>query len=623
MSNTEKPVDLLGINVETGWKCDFRCKDCYRFFDCPLPQRSNFYQGGRIETIANNLSDVKHIIAVMSGKGGVGKSVISANLALALAKRGYSSAIMDSDIYGPSIPSILGINGGRLKIGRKGIVLPQGPLGVKIASMAFLLEDDSAVTWLSDLKRSTQELFLANTDYGPLDYLIIDMPPGTGSETVNLLKYLPQITGVIIITAPSDIAAQVVHRCISLCLRARVPIIGLIENMGSFTCPRCGKGFMLDHSAADRLSEETKVPLLGKIARDPLVVSAADRGVPFVLEYPDSKVSKDFLGIVDQVEGITGGKGQRTETSERPPEDQLSEIVEINVGHSCDGQSCFICTRYFQCTLPKKYDLSRGPIFNHIKKAMRGIKHKIAIMSCKGGVGKSTFAANLAVALSRQGSMTTILDCDFHGPCIPKILGVEGLGLKIGRKGIVPASGNTNVGVMSLAFLIQSDEAITWFDALKKVTVEQFLNNVDYGNLDYLIIDLPAGTGVESYGLLQNTPDLDGVVIITLPSENPQEVARRSVALCRQAKVPVIGLVENMSTFVCPRCNEASRFCGTKASKDLARKIEVPFLGEMPLDNSIPHSCDEGVPFIIKYPESNATLSLLHILDKIRRTVEE
>ncbi|MFC1980314.1 P-loop NTPase [Chloroflexota bacterium] len=625
MANENKLVDLLRINAEIGWKCDFRCQDCHRFFECPLPQKIKFYQGGRIETITKNLSNVKHIIAVTSGKGGVGKSIISANLAVALAKRGYCTAIMDSDIYGPSIPSILGVDGGKLKSGTKGIVPPQGPLGVKIVSMAFLLGYDSAVTWLSDLKRSAQELFLANTDYGPLDYLIVDMPPGTGSETVNLLKYLPQITGVLIVTAPSDVTGQVVHRCISLCQQAKVPIIGLIENMSSFTCPQCGNDFMLDHSSTDMLSEETRVPLLGKIARDPLVVSAADRGLSFVLEYPDSKASKDLLGIVDKIEGVTGGKGQETEaeTSERPPENQLLEIVEINAGSSCYSQSCFNCTRYFQCVLPKKYDLYNSLIFQKIKESMSGIKHKIAIMSCKGGVGKSTFAANLAVALSQQGSATTILDCDFHGPCIPRILGVEGQGLKIGRKGIVPASGYYNVGVISLAFVIQPDEAVTWFDSLKKVTVEQFLNNVDYGNLDYLIIDLPPGTGAESYSLLQNTPNLDGVIIITLPSESPQEVARRSVALCRQANVPVIGLVENMSTFLCPSCKKTSRLCGTKAAKDLARKIKVRFLGEMPFDNSITNSCDEGVPFVVKYAESAGTRSLLQILEKVRKTVED
>ena len=253
---------------------------------------------------------------------------------------------------------------------------------------------------------------------------------------------------------------------------------------------------------------------------------------------------------------------------------------------------------------------------------MSGVKHKIAVMSCKGGVGKSTFAANLAAALAQKGRTTAILDCDFHGPSIPKILGVEGKGLKIGRKGIVPVSGSSNVGVISLAFLLQVDEAVTWFDSLKKVTVEQLLSGVRYGNLDYLVIDLPPGTGAESYGLLQCTPDLDGTVIITLPSENPQAVARRSFGLCRQAKVPVLGIVENMSRFVCPNCNNISKMCGAKKARNLAHKIGVTFLGDIPLDNNIFKSCDEGVPFVIKYPESVAARSLLKIVDKLQEAVE-
>ncbi|MEE9400059.1 MAG: P-loop NTPase, partial [Dehalococcoidales bacterium] len=185
MNEQYEPVDLIRINAELDWKCNFRCEDCYRFFDCPSPRKQEFYRSSRMKAMAKNLSNIGHIIVVMSGKGGVGKSIISANLAVALANRGYSVAVMDSDLCGPSIPSVLGVNGRRLKSGPRGIVPPQGPLGIKIVSCAFLLGEDDCLTWLSDLKRSAQELFLANTDYGYLDYLIIDMPPGTGSETVN------------------------------------------------------------------------------------------------------------------------------------------------------------------------------------------------------------------------------------------------------------------------------------------------------------------------------------------------------------------------------------------------------------------------------------------------------
>ncbi|MCP4682979.1 MAG: Mrp/NBP35 family ATP-binding protein [Desulfobacterales bacterium] len=585
-----------------------------------MPHRQDFYKGTGIKAIADNLRDVKHIIAVMSGKGGVGKSIISANLAIALADNGYSVAIMDSDLYGPSIPSILGIEDGHLLSGPKGIVPPQTSLGIKVVSMDFLLKNNGPITWLSDLKRSAQEIFLANIDYGHLDCLIIDMPPGTGSETVNLLKYLPQMTGVVMVTMSSDIAEQVVHRCITLCQKAAVPIIGLIENMSHLICPHCGKTYSIEQGSSDLLAQEVGVPLLGKIPRDQLIVEAADKGTSFLLEYPDSGATNNFLTIASKIEQITGGKLNNTvsETDQVPDKSKLLKIIEINYDHSCPGKSCLACTDYFQCTFPKKVSLSDFDIYKKIGDSMAGIKHKIAVMSCKGGVGKSTLSANLAVALAQEGKEAVILDCDFHGPCIPKILGVESVGLRYGKDGINPIQGAPNVGVVSMDFFIQQDEAVTWFDSLKKTTISQFLSGVDYGNLDYLIVDLPPGTGAESYGLLQCIPDLDGALIVTLPSESPQIVTRRSIGLCKQANVPVIGVIENMSHFVCAKCQNISKLCGTKESLNLADETGVPFLGNIPLDSNVFEGCNEGLPFVTRFPESIATHGIFAIADKIK-----
>ena len=172
---------------------------------------------------------------------------------------------------------------------------------------------------------------------------------------------------------------------------------------------------------------------------------------------------------------------------------------------------------------------------------MERVKHKIAVMSGKGGVGKSTVSANLAISLARMGGSTGIVDSDLHGPCIPKILGVESKRLRIGDKGVLPVQGPFNIKAISLAFTLEEGEAVTWFHRLKRSAIEEFLAHVDYGRLDYLIIDLPPGTGSESYSLLQLLPDLDGVVIITLPSLLSQEVAARSLDLCGRANVPVLG----------------------------------------------------------------------------------
>jgi len=619
----DNTVDLLGINVETGWVCDFRCKDCYRFFDCPSPHRQAFYQGDRIKAIAENLSNIKHIIAVMSGKGGVGKSIVSANLAVALAKKGYSVSILDSDIHGPSIPSILGIEKEGLLSGRRGIVPPKASFGIKVVSMDFLAGDSDPVTWLSDLKRSAQELFLANIDYGDTDYLIIDMPPGTGSETVNMLKYLPQITGVIIVTMSSDVAEQVAHRCIALCRKAKAPIIGLIENMSHLACPHCGELYRIEHLPSELFAQEAGIPLLGKIARDPLIVESADKGIPFLVAHPDSEASKNFFNISGSIEQFIGSKieNQAEGKLQEPKQGKMYRILEINYGDACHERSCYRCTDYFQCSLPKKVDIHDLGFIKKVKIAMSGIKHKIAVMSCKGGVGKSTLSANIAVALAQRQRSVVILDCDFHGPCIPKMLGVKAKGIKIGKKGIVPVFAAPNVGVVSMDFLLKPDEPVTWFDPLKKMTVAQFLYGVDYGNPDYLIIDLPPGTGAESYALLQCMPDLDGALIITLPSESPQAVTKRSIGLCRQADVPVIGIVENMSRFVCDNCHNISNLFGTKKTADLSKKTGVLFLTDIPLDSNIFERCDDGIPFVVGFPESIAAKNVYAIVDKIRKFV--
>ena len=613
--------ELVKINAEVGWNCDYVCQDCYRFFECSSPNKEAFYKGPRTEGIARNLSQVKHIVAVMSGKGGVGKSIISANLAVALAHRGYAVAIMDSDIYGPSIPSILGITEGKFTSGPEGMVPPRGPFGIRIVSMDFLLTENDPVTWLSDLKRSAQELFLANTEYGPLDFLIIDMPPGTGSETVNLFKYLPKRSGAIVVTMSSDIAEQVVYRCISFCQTAKVPIFGLIENMGGLACPVCGRNYEAQPGSSAVLSKTTGVPLLGKIARDAQIVEAADKGLSFLTAYPNSEAAKNFYRIVGKIEKRIGSKRSAVQADPSPERRQLVEIMQINAGQDCYAKTCYHCARYFECAFPQKDRRFQDSMVEKTRQAMAMIKHKIAVMSCKGGVGKSTIAANLAVALAGMGKSVVILDCDLHGPCIPKILGVKTTGLKIGSRGMVPILAASGVRVMSLDFLLRPEEAVTWFDPLKKMTIAQFLSNVDFGSADYLIIDLPPGTGAESYALLQCTPDLDGTVIVTLPSESPQVVTRRSIGLCRQTKVPILGLVENMSHFLCANCNGSSQLFGTKKAADLADQTDIPFLGTVPLDSNVLESSHQGVPFVVGFPASAATASILAIAKKIHESL--
>lgn len=304
---TEKAKDnlpeLLRINLEVGWKCNFNCEDCYRYFQCPSLIKYQIYQRGRLGKIQEKLKGIKHIVAVMSGKGGVGKSTVSANLAVALAQKGFSIYLIDSDFFGPSIPKILGIKEERVKIGPKGIIPANGPLGIKVISTAFLMDKAEHITWFHQLKRGALEEFLGQVDFGEdLDYLVLDLPPGTGSETLNMLKLIPRLDGAVVVTVPSEVSQGVAKRGITILKSAKVPIAGVIENMSGFVCPKCHKTFpVIRHAGGERLAEEMAVPFLGRIPMDQRVSGASDRGTSFIVQYAAAPASKSFTDIVDKV----------------------------------------------------------------------------------------------------------------------------------------------------------------------------------------------------------------------------------------------------------------------------------------------------------------------------------
>ncbi len=295
--------ELLGINVEVGWNCKFNCEDCYRYFECPQEQKYEIYNRGRMDKVKAKMEGIKHKIAVLSGKGGVGKSTVTANLAISLAYKKKFVSVIDSDFSGPCIPKIFGLGDGRLKIGRQGIIPVIGPLGIKVISMAFLLQEDEPLTWFHHLKRGALEEFLAHVDYGQLDYLLLDLPPGTGPESLNVMKYLPTLDGVVVVTIPSEISQGVARRGITICKKAKVPIIGIIENMSGFVCSHCGRfGYPLRSGGGERLAQETGVGFLGRIPLDERIAKSSDEGVPFPLKYPDSEITRSFIKVVERIE---------------------------------------------------------------------------------------------------------------------------------------------------------------------------------------------------------------------------------------------------------------------------------------------------------------------------------
>jgi ATP-binding protein involved in chromosome partitioning len=262
---------------------------------------------------------------------------------------------------------------------------------------------------------------------------------------------------------------------------------------------------------------------------------------------------------------------------------------------------------------------------DQIQQRMKKIRHKIAIISGKGGVGKSLVTINLAVGLARKNlkGKIAILDADLTGPCVPKMLGLKGKRLGVGPAGIEPSSGPQDVKVVSMDFLLASDDSpVIWRGPVKTGAIRQFLGEVSWGELDYLLVDLPPGTGDESLSILQLLPELDGVIIVTIPSEVSQAVVKKAVTFARKMDVPILGIIENMSGISCPHCGEIIEVFSKGGGEKVSREMDVELLGSIPLDPQISADSDEGVPFIVKHPNSPASKIFIQIIKKIQKKVE-
>ena len=254
------------------------------------------------------MSKVKRKIAVISGKGGVGKSTVTVNLAAALAMHGHASSvgILDADIHGPSVPKIIGLEGQRLQAGPPGIFPATGPLGIRVVSMEFLLPDENApVIWRGPLKMTAIRQFLSDIVWGDLDFLLIDLPPGTGDEPLSVAQLLPEMDGMVIVTIPSEVSQIVVKKAVTFARKLGLPIIGILENMSGFVCPKCGAKIDIFMSGGgQKMSEELGTPFLGSIPIDQKVCEDSDKGVPFIIEHKDSPATKAFMEIVKKIENF-------------------------------------------------------------------------------------------------------------------------------------------------------------------------------------------------------------------------------------------------------------------------------------------------------------------------------
>ena len=294
-------VGLKALNVSEG--CNRKCEDCERYFECELPFKEFFQKRGILSIIRQNLKNVKYKVMVLGGKGGVGKSMLAVNLAAGLAKRGRKVTILDQVYDCPAIPMMLGVSEeARLMIGDKGLVPWESKWGIKVVSTGLILDIDEVIIWFHDMKRNATEELLAAVDYGDTEYLISDIPAGTSSETINVLKYVPDTNGGLVVTAPSAVSQNVARKCLYILRKAGIPIIGTVENMSDTSCPNCGAPVsIISKGAGERMSQEEGVLFLGKIPLSQRVSETLDSGEPFILKYPDSEEAKTIGRVVDEV----------------------------------------------------------------------------------------------------------------------------------------------------------------------------------------------------------------------------------------------------------------------------------------------------------------------------------
>jgi len=278
---------------------------------------------------------------------------------------------------------------------------------------------------------------------------------------------------------------------------------------------------------------------------------------------------------------------------------------------------CSSCATASSCSSAKKGPVGLPP------KAEMDVKHVIMVLSGKGGVGKSTVSVNLAYALSNHGKKVGLLDLDMHGPNIPKMLGIEEHKLAMMDNKIEPVHVTGMLSVISMAFLLpDTTTPIIWRGPMKMAAIQQFLSDVNWGSLDYLVVDLPPGTGDEALTIAQLAPNVRGAVIVTTPQDVATLDAVKSAKFIEKLGLPVIGVVENMSGMICPHCGEEIDLFGKGGGKKIAEDLKIPFLGAIPLDIEMRKAGDEGRPFIIRRADSPTWKSVDAVMESLIRVVE-
>ncbi|UCF90087.1 MAG: Mrp/NBP35 family ATP-binding protein [Desulfobacterales bacterium] len=286
----------------------------------------------------------------------------------------------------------------------------------------------------------------------------------------------------------------------------------------------------------------------------------------------------------------------------------------------CDtNKPCEACQSEGTCSNSQKEEHER----QRLKRRLFQIRRKVMVMSGKGGVGKSTVAINLAAGLALRGRTVGILDADIHGPNVPRMLGIDNLFLTGYAGGVEPVEVFKGFKAVSMALFGQDpDKAIVWRGPLKHAAIKQFLADVNWGDLDYLFIDLPPGTGDEPLSVAHLIENVAGAIIVTTPQEVALLDSRKAVDFSRQLRVPVLGIVENMSGMICPQCGASIDLFKIGGGEKAARELRVPFLGRIPIDPLVVAQCDSGQPLIGTASESKAKEAFIHLIDKVHAALE-
>ncbi|AKU94338.1 hypothetical protein AKJ09_01002 [Labilithrix luteola] len=270
--------------------------------------------GGASRVISNEdpLPGVKHIILVMSGKGGVGKSTTATNLAMALSRRGFRTGLLDADIYGPSIPTMFGVAGRPVSTDGKTIE-PLERFGIKLMSIGFLLEDPkSAVIWRGPMLHGALQQFLKDVNWGDLDFLVLDLPPGTGDVALTLSQRA-SVTGAVVVTTPQQVATDDVYKAISMCQKVNISVLGIIENMSWFIDTAGVKHELFGTGGGQAVADFAQAPLLGQVPIDQSVREWGDKGTPVVQAAPDGAIATAFMAVADKLLEVVAARADEEE----------------------------------------------------------------------------------------------------------------------------------------------------------------------------------------------------------------------------------------------------------------------------------------------------------------------